>query len=519
MNPFEYLKALNRGVIDSEVGQGDDYEEDGITPDSQVALNEPAPIPEDNTTLQPIPPENDKVAAYNTQIIPQELLSKETPSDKVLGESTRLNDLLSRYKDAQLSRQSSAQTAQLMRSADMIATGLAGQGAKRAPDEMFSGIEKLGALPLQNIQEEITARPAIQKTYLSERMGDKDSDISNLARLAVKSRYGTVEGIDNMSAADLEALGFKIGTLKDPNAQSTVKEWQMVPGGLEINGMPQLSRFSTLGKPPEIWDGNIKDWVVAPSSAKFVKPDTKKNDITGGYIQITPTGGVKELATPGVTPTPLEQPTVQRSSHDIYNTLNSVQRKYLTDKIEPVMNKELSDFQAQREAANRIRQSLAVGKYQGDMPRAVQNAFAHLNGEKGMMSEADVAGYKGRQDIISKLKTFANLAVNSKFSDSDRQFLNAFANEYEKESSEFMTNRAKKHVANAARNTGLNDKDSAVLLNLDAYMGGLSDTASGDTNNKVKIRRKSDGKILTFTEEKAKEILKDPKFEKVKQNG
>lgn len=419
----------------------------------------------------------------------------EAKMQEIQPEQQGMSDLLSRYKDAQNSRRDSNQTAQIMRSADLIATGLAGKGATKAPDELFKGIENLGELPLKDIQEEIKGRPEIQKVYTEDQLSDANSEVSGLARNLIKQKFPKLP-IDGMSAKELESLGFKIGSLFSNSGQYG---YQMGPA-IEVNGKPAMTRFKRDTGAYEVVDPDTGKWMPA-TGQRFYKPDVRTNNATGGIVQITPTGGIKELALPGVTPSQTQSQTDTpneielRSSSQIFDTLNPAQRKYLIDKVEPEANKELSEFQDQLDAANRIKSSLHLGSVNQDMLRAVQNAFARLNGEKGMMSEADVSGYKGRQDILSKLESLGHMMLGGKISDGDRKFLLAFADEFQKQSTRFMSQRAKKHIANIQRNTGLNPRDSSELLNLDSYYSGLS---------KMSLRRYDPGTILKIKDKQYK---------------
>lgn len=447
--------------------------------------------------------------------IPQpEMPDDESGMEDVQPEQAKLTDLLQRYKDAQDSRRSGLRNVELLKGGTLIGGAIAGQGRlKPLPTDTFNGLQKLAEEPVNSIQEEIKARPEIQKIYTEENLGDPNSEISELARNIIGQKFPQLQDkIVGMSAKELETLGFKIGNMFTSGGQY---QYQMGPPLLQ-DGKPVATRFRRETGEVEALDPKTGQWMPA-NGERFFKSDVRENKATGGLVQISPTGGVNELNLPGVSGSPTVKPgQPQRSSDEIYGTLNPAQRDYLTDKVEPVMNKELTDFQGEQEAAKRIKVGLSLGdKLGADMIRAIQNSFARLNGEKGMMSESDVAGFKGRQGILSKVGSFLSMNAEDVISPEDRKFLLAFANEFEKESAKYMGGRAKKHISNIQRNTGLAPNDAAVILNLDSYMPGLSKAALAPDAKKIRVRQKSTGKMKDLDPTKAKKVLEDKDFEEV----
>lgn len=137
-----------------------------------------------------------------------------------------------------------------------------------------------------------------------------------------------------------------------------------------------------------------------------------------------------------------------------YNTLPPTDRKKYQVLQEGYL-KDSKDDRAAVQAAYRLQTMLQAGKdLNQDILRAFQNQFARATGEKGVMTEQDVAPFGGRQSALDRLQRFFEYQSTGQIPQEDRSFLDSLAKKVADANEDAVVRRAEPFVKQVQTQTG-----------------------------------------------------------------
>lgn len=401
-------------------------------------------------------------------------------------------EFVAKLKDPQINTVDELRKAQDARNADMDSAetmrlaGLLGSS--------FSGVKNdylEGAADRLDKRSQLRPQDFLQQVEMLQR--DPNSSASKGMVQLLKSVLPNVQLPENMSAYDIEkAAPF----LKSVMPKST----NLQKGGVDQYGH-MLVFNPRSGKLEVALDDQGQPIKAREEVFSTFDPKTGERIIIGRNAKPGAEGGVNVISKFG---TPSNDVSKVNSNEDLYQGLDVEQRKRLKENQDGF----LKDSQADRDAvgaAKGIATILQAGKQLGgDILRAVQTQFARAAGDKGALSEADVAPYGGLQDVKSRALRAISMSINGQLPDEDRKFLIGLAKIMEQKSNSYINKQAEVYTNNFAQTVpGLGPDKARQLLNVDAT---LSSPMKKEVSGEVK-RKTEDGKIAIF-DKKTKKFLR-----------
>lgn len=234
--------------------------------------------------------------------------------------------------------------------------------------------------------------------------------------------------------------------------------------------MPYISAGTDQQGHPLIMDKRTGD-IITKGQTKADQTFQVKNNLTGETNLVSRRSGDvlqgKSIGTPSATTGQ------EATAPDLYNTLNAKQR----ETTQKHSDNFLKDTAANRDAltsAEGVRNMLAAGsdgRIDHDILRAVQNQLARASGEKGTMTENDVAPFGGRANASARIGRYLKMETVGQIPDADRKFLSDISRVMEDTAAKTIEKQAAPYIANIQRDTGKNPEQAKTLLNVKASTG------------------------------------------------
>lgn len=468
--------------------------------------------PQEDQNLPPVPYRDDytELSTPIKNLIPKTELSvqpedlKNLPKQEYSKEEQILNDVKqfdsSKPEKNALSvedlenllkqRQSSYRNIGLLDAANDISSGIARLSGAKVDKPNLDNLYKQADMPLQDFSTKLKGNTEVE-------MSDPNSDISKFSRERAQEmmkRFNPkfdVKQFENLSAAQLEKLGFK--SALSQSAQPKV-QFQRI---LDENGNVKLKAFDTA-------TGNeVQDLGIAGFANQF-----RNDPNTGNITQLSPSlrGGNPTLL--GKSNADYIKPNEQSTQKMNRKDLTPNDKKLLDDtRAKLASNDQYKAAQDAVDASQSVDILLANGKVNGDIVRALQNKLARATGEKGAMTENDVAPFGGRASILDRFERMLTTNINGKIPDTDRKFLgqiNKVLNDAAKRNIDEVNSQFATQLSD---DTGLSLDQAAKLLNTQERLNPkqLSKQLKSGQNqqNNVQFPKqvRKDGKVATVKDQ------------------
>lgn len=473
-----------------------DEEDESLSQEDRDFLNTIAPLSneEESEEEQPdlsaeINSTADEVLASEQPDMVEQLLvanaSASPPKD-------RRQALMDELKQVQEQQRKDLRMSEILRGSAMIGQGLSGKvsGKFDIPDEIGKGLVRSAELRGKQFNDRLSTEKSATGLIDDEKLRDSSSSISQFYREMAKKRGFQVK--DDMSAWDISQMFKHVGKpgsegkvyqqVKLRNPETGIVETKLVnmstgemSDSLGNTGYAQNSRINPVTKQLEIFD---------PGAGKFVAV----HDAPKAPSEPTPGSA------PGQPP---------KMKFDVSN-LDVHQR----DQVEKYREKFMDDSKEDRtalNAANQIPHLLKTGEgLGGDIMRLIQNKFARASGEKGAMTETDVAPFGGRQSILDRFTRNAENWAVGKFNPGDREFLSALANAMAKRTQEDIEMRGEYYTqtlyGDFKADPRLKDIDPRAVKDI----LGIGIASQKSIKKKIAVKSKKTGKTMMMDEEAAK---------------
>lgn len=411
----------------------------------------------------------------------------------------RYQNFINEYRKLQDQRKNSDLVAGLMASGGKIGQSMAGKYSGKFDPDM-SGvnlIKQMGERPVQDLeQQQIVSSRGIQLQGL-QNANDPKSPQSRLIRDYLKTRLGIELG-DDVSAADAQML---LKTIGKPASGS--KQFQTKAVYNPTTKTVEMRVFDTsTGK-------LVDDQNLISGFAQKTVTDPRTKEVSNFNPAL---GAVtKKLTGPESLETAAgaQEPELSKANLDT-RTIELVDdtRKALLD--------DTKDDRTALNAAKSIGDILDTGEaLDGDILRLIQNKFARASGERGAMTEQDVAPYGGRQAVLDRISRNVKNWTSGKIPDTDREFLRSISKAMVKRSQEDINNRANFFTTNVHRDiVGTNKNLKNVKPEAVKKLLGVDTLTSEE--EKVKVRYKATGQVGLIPKKNLKKALASKKYEEVK---
>ncbi len=474
--------------------------------------------------------------------------------------------LMSEYQKLQQDRQNSLQNLGILDSVSQMAQAFAGKGYTK-PTSNMDMFEKIANRPVQDYEQRTKQSELDLK--LKDLQKERDPKAAAQAREIAKQRYGALITPD-MSRKDIQEMQ-KIGDPMKNKADTqgiTLGEQKVVSGKLDASdetakrdinspitaayqqaalkvGLPkeqvknatahdleQLLKLYKETKDREAAESLIPAKVQNADGTisyyQFGNRGTLKNTgLLAGYAPKTdldPRTGEKNWVAPGLLKQmgPAHSTATAQSDEQANLLIPEVTMQQLPkekqDRVVTLREQFLTDTKDERaslQAAKSITGLLDAGEaLDGDILRAVQTKFAKAGGEKGAMTENDVAPYGGRQAILDRLKRNVTTWATGKMTDSDREFLRSLAGTMQrqsenelKRSTDYFSNNLYKDLKADPNVKAKNIKQGSAeqLLGADVYTNTSPAEKAAELPQKmVDVVSKKSGKKMKMPADKAK---------------
>jgi hypothetical protein len=415
--------------------------------------------------------------------------SQASPSiqKKAASHSDPYSSMLDQYRELLRKRDDDKRNSALLLGANQIGQAFAGKHSGNfKPDN--SGIEALDRLadqPITSFESEQKMKKVDTDLMDMTKMRDPTSMISEFYRTMAKKRG--LEVTDDMSAWDLAQMQKVMGR---PGAEG--KQFQQT----KIYN-PQTGQVET--KLVNVVTGEVRDPIGITGYSQVVRTDPQTKELIGfnpgtGQQRGLVTGPMKPIP-PAPTPERDEEGNVveqQKGPKEIDIDRGQLNARQIEDlgKAREKFLEDSKDDRASLNASKSIKGLLETGKaLDGDILRLIQNKFARASGEKGAMTEQDVAPYGGRQAVLDRINRQLKFWIKGQIPDDDRKFLSGLAdamsnraNEDIRLRSEFFTNNLMNDIQDstpALQGQAISKKSVERLLGLDAVAPGKKPAPPG----------------------------------------
>lgn len=315
------------------------------------------------------------------------------------------------------------------------------------------------------------------------KMADPGSDVSKMYREVAAKKY-QVTVPENVSAHELHNWLLKFAKTGDksnaPFQQTTLRDPK--------TGVPMAGIFDPNTGTYKMIDGMEKTGV---NPAVREDPHTKELRPARDFIVGSAGANVTEAQQAPYLNTPQQTTAVTEEKSSLapqaspsrtpepeeavlpYHKLNVKQKEY----VDKANDELIKDDQVKAagdaiEGAKGALQLLEFGeKNKGDIKRAIQNMLARATGERGVMTEQDVAPFGGEAALLSRLNSFLKYNTLGEIPQSDRKFLKAFARTLEQAGNNRLYRATKPKMQELKRQLGnINPSDDQIktYLNLNS---------------------------------------------------
>lgn len=408
----------------------------------------------------PVPKEEEVV------LNPPEVSEKETLEENPV---QKTQTLLDQYKELLNRKSSTNKVLDAMSGTNKIAQAIAsGYGARI--DDGSDIISNLKRSNQQDVEDFLSQGKAVDLQSQVE-MSDPNSDISKFARersVALASKIGmsenTIKSLEDMSAAQLQKLGLfsssGVGAMIKPAQQTDYETKDGQPLAFDpvsknyINIMTQQPYFGETRR-------KITSNFVDPNTGKIYKTDSSGKIITelGAGLD----NSYKQQKTAEGTPV----------SYMTRKDLTPNDKKLLDDTREKLSsNVQYKNAQEAVDGAENALALLDMGKTNGqDLVRAVQVMLAKSSGQVGVLTEQDVQGFGGRDDLLSRLNRTIKLATSGKLPEGDRKFLKDFATTMKSAGVKNISQVSNQFSKQLSDDLGVSSDNAKNLLNIKERLG------------------------------------------------
>lgn len=331
----------------------------------------------------------------------------------------------------------------------------------------------------------------------AEQMRDPVSNISEFYRSMAIKRGFKPEEVAGKSAFDIQAMGKML-----PKPASSSKQFQT--------------------KNITDANGNIVKTVVFDTSTGQVVNDIGTAGFAQRAIENKRTGELENYnpalgSTTGklTQPTPQSPQQAQGQVPEITKEQLPVNKQKQVDEYRKEFLADTKDDRTALQASRSIKGLLASGKaLDGDILRAVQNKFARATGERGAMTEQDVAPYGGKQAVTDRIGRSMSMWATGKIPDEDRKFLSGLADLMQKQTERDLAQRTEFFSNNLYNDLKADPEVKASNFSPESIKKLLgSDIYSSPT---VKVRNKKTGQSGSIPAANVDAALKSGDFELVK---
>ena len=414
---------------------------------------------------------------------------KSTPS-----KIEKYRDYLDQYRDLQRKRSNMDLVSGLAAAGAQIGQAMAGKHSGEFKPDM-SGVQVLQQLanrPVSDFEQRQVVQNRGLQLQQSINSADPDSAQSKLIRDYLNQRIPGINLGDDVSANDAMILIKAIGRPSQQKAGQVVRTFNPQTGQVEL----------------KVFDPTSMSLKPLGETAGFAL-QPRQDPRTGETIVVNPATGQKQSNI--TSPTPLEPDGIDLNREN----LTTNQQKHLDD----YRNKFLDDTKDDRSAINTaqgIKMTIQSGaEIGGDILRELQNQLARGSGEKGAMTDRDVAPFGGRQDLISRIKRASSMAATGQLPDEDREFLTQVANVMEKRAQQYVNNKADFFIDNFQQDLQSAPNFKGKKINKQSVKKLIGTQSSVHDKQPKMLREKQSGKIVPIKDDKYEEALKSGLFEKV----
>lgn len=189
---------------------------------------------------------------------------------------------------------------------------------------------------------------------------------------------------------------------------------------------------------------------------------TRVDPYTGELIKINPSSGIGS----GKVSSPQAQVQEEAPKKVTFQDLNPKQRDFVRDRRDALKKDDIvSQGREAASAAQNAKQMLSFGKAKGaDIQRAVQNMLAKGTGERGVMTENDVAPFGGKQAVTDRLNRYLSMNISGKLPEEDRKFLTAFAGALEKAANRKIDQGTQSYIQEVSGDLSMSPEEAKSLL-------------------------------------------------------
>lgn len=428
-------------------------------------------IPEDNLPLNKDNNENSleqeilDAQNYDTQndtVLNNNLENNNNPpSDKII----QYKNLLNSYQKLNPSRLETLQTNQVdadknanyLAAGNKLAQSMAMKYGGKIDDgmDLVNQLKKSNALPVEQYKDLVKNQSDQYNLDYESEMNDPQSDISKFSREQAKAKLKTLgmneetaAQLDNMTAKQLEKLGLSAPSRFAPKT-------------------PQQSDYETNDGQPLSFDPLTNSYLNILTGQKYTGPVRRKViqqfiDPNTGQMKLRDRTNIMDVGPVSTIPQKVKEE-MPIARHDL-----NPKDKDLLDKTRDELNKD-PRYKNSQEAIDGADNALVLlkGNIQGgDLVRAIQTMLSKSAGNTGVLTEPDVQGFGGRQDVISRLGGMATLATQNKLTEGDRKFLTQYASAMQKAAKRNLLEATKVYESQLANDLAIKPNQSQGLLNI-----------------------------------------------------
>lgn len=401
------------------------------------------------------------------------------------------------YKKLQEQRQGGLLTAGLLQAGGQVGQALAGKySGNFKPDE--SGIETIKQMANRPVTDFEDAQK-VQKSGigLQDDMESRDpsSHMSQVYRDYARKRLNMPELTDETSAFDIMNLLKGVGRPPQQKGGQIVRTFNPQTGQVEV----------------KVFDPTSMSLQSLNETAGFAL-QPRVDPRTGETMIVNPATGQRQGNLTG--PSPMAKPDEKGKSVQVTRENLTTKQQERLDKTREKFLDDTKDDRTAINAAQGIKATLASGKeIGGDILREIQNQLARGSGEKGAMTDRDVAPFGGRQSLLARVQRAVQMSANGTLPDEDRKFLTQVADVMEKRAQGYVANKSDFFIdtmhqdLNSAPNFKNQELDRESIRNLIGVSSAVMPVGNSSGANPNEIRRKtSDGRIAIF--DKSKKFLR-----------
>lgn len=499
------------------------YEDDELEKEADSPFEELQPVEEEMPSDEPLPLDKDtEKEVEDSEVIAEDELDKKTPEQEIdenadellsslkpeqnripIEPESRLDryqNFINEYRKLQDQRKKTDLVAGLMAAGGKIGQSLAGNySGNFNPD--LTGVKMLQQAadrPVSDLEQQQVVSSRGLQLQSAQNSQDPRSAQSKLIRDYLNQRIPNLNLSEDVSANDAMMLMKTIG-----KPASGSKQFQTKAVYNPVTKTVEMRVFDTsTGK-------LVDDQNLISGFAQKTVTDPRTKEVANfnpalGAVTKKLTGPESLEATPGES-----EPELSKANLDT-RTID------LVDDTRKALLADTADDRTALNAAKSIGDILDTGEaLDGDILRLIQNKFARASGERGAMTEQDVAPYGGRQAVLDRIGRNIKNWTSGKIPDSDREFLRSISKAMVKRSQEDINNRANFFTTNVHRDiVGTNKNLKNIKPEAVKKLLGVDTLTSEE--DKVKVRNKETGQVGLIPKKNLKKALASKKYEEVK---